>query len=84
MAKHRAISQRFRWRWSSAQPMIPVQRRTSIELVDGLSKVAHQVSPEALFAGRQRGEYEVLCGLRVLGASLTEPGRGWCEECTRE
>jgi hypothetical protein len=72
------------WRRSSAQAVIPVPRRESIELVDGLSRVAHRVSPEALAAGRARGEYDALRGIRALAASLTEPGRGWCAECARE
>jgi hypothetical protein len=58
-----------------------VQRRPGIELVDARTRMAHQVSPEELLAGRTRGEYEALCGARLLAASLTDPGRGRCEPC---
>ncbi|MGH3764418.1 MAG: hypothetical protein ACRDTX_04605, partial [Pseudonocardiaceae bacterium] len=60
---------------------IPVPRRAGVELVDAWTRVAHQVSPEELWAGRARGEYEALCGARLLAASLTEPGCGRCREC---
>ena len=84
-ARHRAVSERFRWRRrSSAQAVIPAPRGAGIEVVDGQTRMVHQVSPEALCAGRQHGEYEALCGARLWAASLTDPGRGWCEECARE
>jgi hypothetical protein len=82
MARHRAMSRW--WRRSSAQPVIPVPRQRSIELVDALSKLTHRVSPDELAEGRQRGDCQALCGARLLPASLTEPGRGWCAECARE
>ena len=81
MAKHRtAVSSRLRRR-RSATTAIPVPRQRSIEMVDGQTKVAHQVSPDALLAGRQRGEYEARCGARLLAASMTDPGRGHCRKC---
>jgi len=58
-----------------------VQQRPGIELVDARTRVAHQVSPEQLLAGRVRGDYEALCGARLLAASLTDPGCGRCEPC---
>ncbi|MGH3765367.1 MAG: hypothetical protein ACRDS0_06975 [Pseudonocardiaceae bacterium] len=81
MARHRAVSDRHRWRRSSAQAMIPVPRRPGIELVDGITQVRHRVSSDALHAGRQRGDYVALCGVRLLAASLTDPGRGQCPGC---
>ncbi len=60
---------------------IPVPRRAGVELVDARTRVAHQVSPEELWAGRARGVYEALCGAQLLAASLTDPGRGRCPGC---
>lgn len=36
---------------------IPVPRRPGIELVDARTRVAHQVSPDKLRAGRATGDY---------------------------
>jgi hypothetical protein len=55
----------------------------SIELVDGLTWISHHVTYEELLAGRLLGgSCTALCGVRVLAASLTDPGRGRCPECT--
>lgn len=51
-------------------------RRAGVELVDARTRVAHRVSPEELRVGRARGDYQALCGARLLAASLTEPGCG--------
>jgi hypothetical protein len=59
-------------------------QRAGIELVDARTRVAHQVSPEELLAGRVRGDYEALCGVRLLAASLTDPGCGRCEPCRQQ
>lgn len=80
-ARHRAVSQRSRWRWSSARAVVPLQRRAGIEVVDALTKLAHQVSPDELLAGRQCGDYEAFCGARFRAASMVEPGRGRCAGC---
>lgn len=40
---------------SGATTTIPAPRRAGIELVDARTRVAHQVSPEELRAGRKRG-----------------------------
>ncbi len=61
---------------------IPAPRRPGIELVDARTRVAHQVSPDELRAGRARGDYQARCGARLLAASLTDPGRSQCPECT--
>lgn len=54
-----------------------------IELVDGLTRVSHRVTSEELLAGRLPGGFcTALCGVRVLAASLTDPGRSRCPECT--
>ena len=64
-----------------AKTPVPAPRPSGIELVDVHTRVAHRVSPEELLAGRARGDYEALCGVRLLAASLTDPGRGQCPEC---
>jgi len=61
---------------------IPTPRRVGIELVDARTRLAHQVSPEELRAGRARGNYQARCGTRLLAASLIEPACGQCQECT--
>ena len=83
MAKHRAVSDRARWRRASARTWIPAPRRSGIELVDARTRLAHRVSSEALLTGRQSGDYEALCGARLLSASLTDPGHGRCAECAQ-
>lgn len=60
---------------------VPIPRRSGIELVDVQTRVAHRVSPDELLAGRTRGDYEALCGVRLLAASLTDPGHRRCPEC---
>jgi hypothetical protein len=62
---------------------IPVPRRPGVELVDACTRVMHRVTSDELLAGRRSGDYEALCGARLLSASLTEPGRGRCAECAR-
>jgi hypothetical protein len=83
VGRHRAVSRVLRRRQSLAPAVIPIQRRPGIEVVDSLTRVTHRVSDDALLAGHQVGTYEALCGARLLAASLTDPGRGRCTECTR-
>jgi hypothetical protein len=80
-AGHRAVSNRSRWRRSLAQIVVPVQCRPGIELVDACTRVTHRVASDELLAGRRSGDYEALCGARLLSASLTEPGRDRCAVC---
>lgn len=61
--------------------VIPAPRRAGIELVDARTRVAHRVSSDELLAGRQRGDYQALCGAQLLAASLTDPARGQCPGC---
>jgi hypothetical protein len=81
MARHRAVSDRPRWRRSPAPAVIPVPRLPWIDLVDARTKLAHLVSPDELAAGHQRGNYQARCGARFRAASLVEPGRGRCRGC---
>ena len=83
MSSHRrpgVVARALRLR-RSPKAAIPPPRRPGIELVDARTRVAHQVSPDELRAGRARGDYQALCGVRLLAASLTDPGRGRCREC---
>lgn len=45
-------------------------RLAGVELVDARTRVAHQVSPEELRAGRARGDYQARCGARFLAIVL--------------
>ena len=67
-----------------ATVVIPAPRRPGIERVDALTKLAHQVSPDELLAGRQRGDYQSFCGLRFMAASMVEPGCGHCQPCRKQ
>jgi len=49
---------------------IPAQRRAAIDLVDSRTQIMHRVTGDELLAGRRSGDYQALCGIRVLGASL--------------
>jgi hypothetical protein len=85
MVSHRrpcVFARVFRLRRPAKAPG-PAQRPPGIELVDARSGVAHRVSPDALLAGRQRGDYEAFCGARFLVANLTALERGFCPLCTR-
>ncbi|MDQ3764947.1 MAG: hypothetical protein M3460_26580 [Actinomycetota bacterium] len=56
----------------------------TIELVDSRTEVAHRVTDEAFTTGRRAGgRYRAVCGVLVLPASLTAPGRGHCPACER-
>jgi hypothetical protein len=52
-------------------------------VIDARTQIEHLVSDESAMAHRHRGHYLALCGVTVLAASLTDPGRGRCEECAR-
>lgn len=87
MANHRASTPGHAW-WrhmvTRLRGRTPVSDPcpSGIELVDVHTKVAHRVNPDELLAGRARGDYEALCGARLLAASLTDPGRSRCPQCT--
>lgn len=61
----------------------PSLRCPGVELVDALTRVVHRVSSDALLAGRLSGHYQALCGVRLLSASLTDPGRGRYAKCAQ-
>jgi hypothetical protein len=63
---------------------IPGQRvQRPLGIIDARTHVEHLVSDESAIAHRHRGHYLALCGVTVLAASLTDPGRGRCQECAR-
>lgn len=82
VGRHRAVADRRRWRRLS-NPIVPVPRQPGIEIVDALTRVTHRVSSDALLPGRLAGTYQALCGVRLLAASLTDPGRGRCTGCAQ-
>lgn len=61
----------------SAPPVhaIPPQRRSTIEITDRCTGVAHRVTDDAFAEGKRAGgSYVALCGAQVLPASLCAPG----------
>jgi hypothetical protein len=62
---------------------IPAQRRPGIELVDAQTRITHRIASDELWAGRLAGQYQALCGARLIAASLVDPGRRQCRECAR-
>jgi len=62
----------------SASVVVPAQRRPGIELVDAQTRVLHTVDEaEVVKAGRE-GKCWSRCGVEVLVASMTDPGRIRC------
>ena len=63
---------------------IPGQRgQRPVGIIDARTHMEQLVSDESAMAHLHRGRYLALCGVTVLAASLTDPGRGRCQECTR-
>lgn len=61
---------------------VPQQRASRlVGIVDARTRVEHVVPAEVLAAHRL--SYLTKCGVVILAASLTEPGRGRCAECAR-
>jgi hypothetical protein len=76
------MSGRHRRRGAHAQT-IPAQHRIGIEVVDAGTHIAHRVASDELLAGRLAGNYRALCGIRLISASLTDPGCSQCAECAQ-
>lgn len=76
---------RHRRQPDAAYVRIPEQQSAPcrVRIIDAHTHIEHLVSEESVAAHRDAGHYLALCGLRVLAASLTDPGRGWCRECAR-
>lgn len=60
---------------AAARPLRPAP------IADSRTHVAHLVTDESFAEYRHSGRYLVLCGTRVLAASLTVPDRGRCRAC---
>jgi hypothetical protein len=62
---------------------IPPQRRASrpVGMVDARTRVEHLVPDDVL--ATHRLNYLTRCGVVILAASLTEPGRSRCRACAR-
>jgi hypothetical protein len=54
-----------------------------VGITDAQTHIEHLVGEESMAAHRHAGRYLALCGTQVLAASLIDPGRGWCRQCTR-
>ena len=64
--------------------VVPAPRSAGIAVTDGLTRVTHRVSSEAMSAGRRAGgRYQAVCGVQLWPASLTDPGRECCPVCER-
>lgn len=67
--------------WLSRRgPILPAPP-PSVELVDGGTKVMHRVTTDELMAASKVGWCRALCGMRIVAASLTDPGRRRCRVC---
>ena len=68
----------------TVQTQITAQRHPRpVGIIDARTHVEHLVDDESAIAHRHSGHYLALCGMTVLAASLTDPGRGRCPQCTR-
>jgi len=75
---------RHRRRAGAVPAYVPQQRDLRpVEVTDVRTHLLHVVSQESLAAHRQVGWFLATCGVEVLAASLTDPGRGRCRECAR-
>jgi hypothetical protein len=50
-------------------------------ITDAHTRVEHLITDESAMAHRRSGRYLALCGVQVLAASLTAPGRDQCRRC---
>jgi hypothetical protein len=64
----------------TTKPAVPAPR-VGIELVDGRTRVMHRVTADQLQTAVRAGSCTALCGIRVVAASLTDPGRRRCSVC---
>lgn len=84
MSKHRSVAtlQKILFSGRQARTQVATAPMLTIELVDSCTEVTHLVTDEAFAAGRRAGgRYRAVCGVLVLPASLTAPGRGHCPTC---
>jgi hypothetical protein len=82
MGRHRSVATLRALLFPSRQKQVTPAPPLTVELVDGLTEVIHRVTDDAFAAGRRNGGcYRAVCGVFVLAASLTAPGRGHCPTC---
>lgn len=64
---------------------IPQQQRRirPVGIIDARTQVEHLVTDELVAAHRHAGCYPALCGIKVLAASMAQPGRDRCAQCAR-
>jgi hypothetical protein len=76
---------RHRRQSDGAHVGIPEQRRAPrpVGITDAHTHVEHLVTDESAMAHRHSGRYPALCGVQVVAASLTAPGREQCQCCQR-
>jgi hypothetical protein len=68
----------------AANAPVPGQRGTRpVGVTDARTRVEHLVRDESLVAQRHTGRFVAVCGVEVLAASLTDPGRDRCRDCAR-
>jgi len=61
---------------------VPQQRASRpVGIVDARTRVEHLVPAEVVAV--RRLSYLTRCGVVIVAASLTDPGRGRCAECAR-
>ncbi|HKR50993.1 MAG TPA: hypothetical protein VJT72_15690 [Pseudonocardiaceae bacterium] len=86
MGRHRSLAmlQKILFKGYPAPDPVATAPLFAMELVDSRTEITHRVTDEAFTAGRRaEGRYKVLCGVLVLPANLTTPGRGYCPACER-
>lgn len=72
-----------RHRRQAAHAQVPAQRGPRpLGITDAHTHVEHLMTDESAVAHRHSGRYLALCGIEVLAASLTAPGRRHCRRCT--
>jgi hypothetical protein len=82
MGKGKHSRPRFWERLTCRRPRLALRPPAPLEWVDLRSGITHLLTPEAAAAGRvKRGRYVALCGVEVIPAGMTEPGRGDCQPC---
>jgi hypothetical protein len=85
MGRHRGVAtlRKILFAGRGARAAVTTAPLLTIELVDSRTEVAHRVSDEAFADRLEGGCYRAVCGMLVLPASLTAPGRGHCPACER-
>jgi hypothetical protein len=62
----------------------PVRITDAVGITDARTRIEHLMTDAAAMEHRHVGRYLALCGIEVLAASLTDPGRGQCQPCATQ